>query len=752
MAINREVFRVGGMSCASCAGSIETMLKATEGITSASVNLAAEEVIVEFNPALSGREKIREVVEGLGFRLLTDELSSEDEASQNRKKLRGMKLNLIFAALFTIPVFILSMFFHHLPHVNVILLVLTTPVVAWSGREFFVIAVKRLRHFSSNMDTLVALGTGSAYLYSVFNTLFPEISESRGFEPHVYFEAAAVIITFILTGRYVEEKAKRKTGEAIRKLAGLGVKTARVVRNGVEKEMLITKIVAGDVLIIRPGERIPTDGKLMDGEGPVDETMITGESLPVNKGAGDSLIGGTLNLTGSLTMTAERVGEETVLARIIQLVKEAQGSKAPVQKLADRIAAVFVPSVLVISLLTFLVWTFLAADIHAPLAFISAITVLVIACPCALGLATPTALMVGLGKAASYGILIKDAGSLERVCRTDAVVFDKTGTITYGKPNVTAIIHGEPPGEEVETGVDPSLAEAIVAIERLSEHPYAKAIVAFFASTEGNYKSVKADESPTPVSFDSKTGKGVSALYNGAVYHIGSKNFLEENGCQFPETLMQSSHPGESRTGSRVYVACDGIILLAIVLSDTIKPTSARAVADLKAMGIEVHLLSGDSVAATLHIATEAGIDNFLGEASPAKKAEYIRGLKDKGRSVAMVGDGINDSPALAAADTGIAMGTGTDIAIESAQVTLIKGDLQKLVIMFRLSAETVKTIRQNLFWAFFYNVIMIPVAAGILFPISGFLLNPMLAGAAMAFSSVSVVANSLRLNVKIIR
>jgi Cu2+-exporting ATPase len=729
----KEIYPVEGMSCASCALSIQTILSAQKGVKSAVVNLAMEQVVIEYEPQLISPARMSEVVDGIGYKLITDRSigDGDQEASRNRR-LKRLKFNTLMSVAFSIPVVLISMVFHQIQYSHWIMLFLAIPVLAIFGREFFIIAWKRALHFSSNMDTLVALGTGTAFLYSTFNTVFPEFLQSQGFEPHVYFEASVVIISFILMGRYFEERAKQRTTGAIRKLIGLGVKTARVIRNGIEKEMLISKIIVGDTLVIRPGEKIPTDGKVTEGDSFIDESMITGESVPVQKKAGDFVIGATINQTGSLKISAEKVGSETMLAQIIKLVQEAQGSKAPVQRLVDKIAAVFVPVVIGIAILTFITWSIWHPASGNPIALICAIAVLVIACPCALGLATPTALMVGLGKAAEHGILIRDAESLETACRIDTIVLDKTGTITVGKPTVAEIVWDE-------NNIDHSMVEdAIVSIESRSEHPFAAALV--------NHMK-KSGFSPVEiVGFESTTGKGVSAFVGGDVYHIGSKSYILENNGQFTKTFLEKDAELRKQAQSLIYVTKNRNVVALFSVTDTIKPSSASAVAELKNMGIEIHMLSGDTVAITSHMAAKAGIDHFKGAVTPEGKSDYVRQLKDKKRHVAMVGDGINDSPALALADIGIALGTGTDIAMESAQITLIGGDLEKIIYAIRLSRKTVKTIHQNLFWAFFYNVISIPVAAGILYPFTGFLLNPMIAGAGMALSSVSVVTNSLRL------
>jgi P-type Cu2+ transporter len=732
MAFVKKILPVQGMSCSSCASSIQSMLGTQEGIRTANVNLAGEQVFIEYDPEKITMEQIEHTVDSLGYKLITTDLSDEQKKDLEAGRLRSLRFNTLMALAFSVPVFIIAMFFHHLPYRNWMMLLLTIPVVCWFGREFFIIAWKRARHLQSNMDTLVALGAGSAFLFSVYNTLFPGYLLSHGIEPHVYFEASAVIITFILMGRYFEERAKKRTSGAIKKLMSLGVKTARVIRNGVEKEMLISKIVQGDTLVIRPGEKIPADGTVLEGSGLVDESMITGEPIPVEKGPGDTVIGATLNQNGSLRMRAEKVGADTMLAQIIRLVQEAQGSKAPIQRLADRIASVFVPVVISIAILTFASWLIWHPISGIQFAFVATVAVLIIACPCALGLATPTALMVGLGRAAEMGILVRDAVSLEQLHLVQAVVLDKTGTLTKGKPEVTEIIWD--PGlknpEEVK--------QAIGAIERRSEHPFAEALAEKFP--------VNGESAESITGFISASGKGVSATYGANEYLIGSRSFILENNCLLPEALVPKVEYSGRQPASVVYVSRNRHVVAMILLADRVKESSARAVSALKEMGIEVHMLTGDTMASASHIASAAGIGLFRAEVSPAGKADYIRELKSRQVIVAMAGDGINDSPALALADIGIAMGTGTDIAIESAQVILIRGDLEKLVTALRLSHKTVRTIRQNLFWAFFYNVISIPIAAGILFPFTGFLLNPMIAGGAMAFSSVSVVTNSLRL------
>ena len=686
----KEIYKVEGMSCTACAASVNSMLSAVDGVSSANVNFANQTVLVEFDPEKATVKKLEEAVSQIGYHLITDKNLMADEDAREARRLKQARINLIASFSFALPVFIISMFIPRLPYRSWIMLLLSCPVMFWFGREFFVIAFKRARFRSTNMDTLVAMGSGTAFLFSLYNTIFPRAHEAMGLGSNIYYEAAVVIISFILLGRYLEERARSKTSTAIRKLINLGVKTARVIRNGEEKEVLISKVRIGDIVLIRPGEKIPVDGHVTEGESLIDESMITGESVPVIKKTGDQLIGATMNQTGSLLMVAEKVGEHTVLAQIIRLVQEAQGSRAPVQKTVDRIASVFVPVVMIISVVTFLTWLLFFPGLGFTHAITTAVSVLIIACPCALGLATPTAIIVGLGKAAEHGILIRDASSLESFCKVNLIVLDKTGTITTGKPTVSEI-----KWNESEPGI---------------------------------------------------TEKKTDIAYCNYLYHIGSHTYVAGNGCSVTEELIGYSQMIRKQAFSVVYIARNQSVMAVAAISDSIKPGSAPAVKELKAMGIEVHMLSGDSVAISSQIASKTGIDYFKAEASPAEKSEYIRQKQASGQKVGMVGDGINDSPALALADVGIAMGTGTDIAIESAQIILLKGDLAKLVMALKISRQTVQTIRQNLFWAFFYNVLSIPVAAGILFPFTGFLLNPMIAGAAMAFSSVSVVSNSLLL------
>ena len=738
MSIKKEIYPIEGMSCASCAASITSMLSSTIGVKSANVNLASENVMVEYHPDVISLPQLEKIVKSLGYTLITAKDYTR-EMQQDAQTLRLHKLlyKTITAAGFSTLIVLIAMVFHGIPYANWMMMGLTLPMLFWCGNEFFIIAAKRARYFSSNMDTLIALGTGIAFLYSTFNTIFPTYMLSYGLEPHVYFETSAVIISFILMGRYFEERAKRRTSDAIRKLMNLGVKTARVIRNGEEKEMLISKIREGDILVIRPGEKIPADGKVIGGKSFVDESMITGEPVPVMKAPGDAVIGATINQEGGLKMIAEKVGNDTLLAQIIWLVQEAQGSRAPIQKQVDKIASIFVPVVIIIALLTFITWFFVHPVSGLAFALMNSIAVLVIACPCALGLATPTALIVGIGKAAEHGILIRDAQSLETACKLEVIVLDKTGTITNGKPEVTEVLWEENGEGSMITNKE-QIKTAIFSIESRSEHPMAHAVV--------NYLKKEKVQPSDLVGFESSSGKGVTAFVGKDVYHIGSKTYILENGGLFLPFLSEKDQLLRRQPHSLVYVSRNREVVALFMVADALNPSAVKAVSALTRMGIDVHMLTGDTVAMASHIAMQTGIIHFKAEVSPSGKADYVRQLKEQGKLVAMVGDGINDSPALALADIGIAMGNGTDIAMESAPITLIKGDLGKIVTAINLSRETVKTIRQNLFWAFFYNIISIPIAAGILYPFTGFLLNPMIAGAAMAFSSVSVVTNSLRL------
>jgi P-type Cu2+ transporter len=721
------------LSCASCAASAENIIKAQKGVVNVSVNFASSSASIEYLPDQIKEEEIQGAIQSAGYDMVIEDgqQQAEDLDILQRNNYNRQKSNTLWAALFSFPVFIIGMFFMHMPYANEIMWILSTPVVLWFGREFFINAWKRAKNRSASMDTLVALGTGVAYIFSVFNTLFPGFWHARGQHGHVYFEAAAVIITFILLGRLLEEKAKGNTSSAIKKLMGLQPKTVTLIGNAGEQTVIpVEKVNKGDVILVRPGEKIAVDGQVTEGSSWVDESMLSGEPVPVLKSESDKVYSGTINQKGSFRFRAEKVGGETRLAQIIKLVRDAQGSKAPVQKLVDRISSVFVPVVIVIALLSLVAWvTFDSVDGFA-LGLIASATVLVIACPCALGLATPTAIMVGVGKGAESGILIKDAESLELSRKVTAVVLDKTGTITEGRPMVTDIEWLD--GNDQSKGI-------LLGLEEQSEHPLAEAIVAHFS-----------DVAAAPVTgFESITGMGAKASAGGKTYLAGNKKLLEENGILLCTDLLDKAAAWSREAKTIIWFADSRKSLAVIAIADRIKETSKDAVGRLRQMNIDVYMITGDNEATAAAIATQAGVDNYLAEVLPEQKAEFIKKLQKEGKTVAMVGDGINDSAALAQADVSIAMGKGSDIAMDVARMTIISSDLNKIPTAIKLSKHTVKTVRQNLFWAFIYNIIAIPVAAGVLYPVYGFLLDPMIAGAAMAFSSVSVMSNSLRLKMK---
>jgi Cu2+-exporting ATPase len=618
-----------------------------------------------------------------------------------------------------------------MPYANEIMWAFSTPVVLWLGRDFFINAWKQAKHRSTNMDTLVALSTGIAYLFSVFNMLFADFWHSRGLHAHVYFEAAAVIIAFILLGKLLEEKAKGSTSSAIKKLIGLQAKTVIVLQSdGSEKETVIEELEVGDIILVKPGEKIAVDGIVISGSSYVDESMLSGEPIPVFKEKNEKVFAGTVNQKGSFQFEAVKIGKETMLAQIIKMVQDAQGSKAPVQKLVDKIAGVFVPVVIGIAIMTFILWVALGGTNGLVQGLLAAVTVLVIACPCALGLATPTAIMVGVGKGAENGILIKDAESLELAKQIDAVVLDKTGTITEGKPQVTDIKWKE--DEAVVKSV-------LLSIEKKSEHPLAEAVVSYLSGNSEVELSA----------FESITGKGVRGSHNGKTYLVGNKALLVENNIDISGELLEQADMWAEQARTVVWFANSESALSVIAISDKIKETSRSAIKQMQEQGIEVYMLTGDSEFTAKSIAQQVGISQYKAGVLPHHKAEFVKELQEQGRVVAMVGDGINDSSALATADVSIAMGRGSDIAIDVAKMTIISSDLAKIPQAIKLSKQTVATIKQNLFWAFIYNLIGIPIAAGLLYSINGFLLNPMIAGAAMAMSSVSVVSNSLRLKWK---
>jgi Cu2+-exporting ATPase len=732
MEINIQSFPVTGMSCASCAMNVEKTLKKQPGVKQASVNYADASAVVELEPGFTNVVALQSAVRAAGYDMLVDEVSETRKEEEQQAYFHALKINTIGSIILALPVMVISMFFMDLPFANEIMLLLTLPVLVWFGRMFFINAFRQTIHGQSNMDTLVALSTSIAFIFSVFNTLFPHFWHSRGLHPHVYYEASAVVIAFILLGRTLEEKAKSKTSSAIKKLMGLQPKAAILVDDQQNETMIpVNKVVHGDRLRIRPGDKLPVDGDVESGFSTIDESTITGESLPVSKGAGESVFAGTMNIDGSFIMVARQVGSETLLSGIIDMVRKAQGSKAPVQKIADKIAGIFVPVVILISIITFGLWMVFGGQDALPQALLAAVTVLVIACPCALGLATPTAIMVGMGKGAQNGILIKDAESLERLQHVNTVVLDKTGTLTEGKPFLASVEWHIPEVEQKE-------AERILfTMESQSSHPLAVAI-----TDELKHRKT------APLVLDAMEnipGKGIRAGFGKVNYWAGNSRIMADQGIEIPD----GNSAGEKVAGSavtRVYFAREKQLMAVLSLSDRIKESSVEAVKDLKEQGIEVMMITGDNLETARSIAEKAGIEHFIANALPADKAAFVEKLQQQNKVVAMVGDGINDSHALAQADISIAMGKGSDIAMDVAGMTIISSDLRKISKALRLSRLTVKTVRQNLFWAFIYNLIGIPVAAGALYPIWGFMLNPMIAAAAMALSSVSVVSNSLRL------
>jgi Cu2+-exporting ATPase len=732
-------FPVLGMSCAACAVSVESMISAQVGVEKTEVNYATQKAKVTFDPEIAKPADLKKAVQSIGYDLITDlEKGDEKQAEAQAHHHKTLKKRTIAAGILTIPVVVIGMFFMNLPYANYLMLLLTAPVVFYFGKSFFINAWKQALHGKANMDTLVSLSTGIAFIFSVFNTIDPGFWHSRGLHPHVYFEAAAVVIVFIMLGKLLEENAKSNTSGAIKKLIGLQPKTVLLITEKGEQAIPVADVQKGDKLLVRSGEKVPVDGTLYEGSSYLDESMLSGEPVAVLKEHGSKVFAGTINQNGSFRFTAEKVGIETMLAQIIQMVQDAQGSKAPVQRLVDKVAGIFVPVVMFIAVLTLGIWI-LAGGQHAfTQGLLAMITVLVIACPCALGLATPTAIMVGIGKGAESGILIKDAEALELGYKVDAIVLDKTGTITAGKPVVTAIHWNKDLSEEKG-----SLEQIFASLEQSSEHPLAEAI----------YNKLSA-KGVTPVeisNFDSMTGMGVSGLYDGKKYIAGShkavENQLKTSGLQ-DETkgLLEQAKILQEQAQTVIYFADDDKVLAVVTITDQVKSGSPHAVTELKKQGIAVYMLTGDNEQTAAAVAKQAGIDHYQAEVLPSDKAAFIKKLQQEGKVVAMVGDGINDSQALAQADVSIAMGKGSDIAIDVAKITLVSSDLRQIPKALQLSRLTVKTIRQNLFWAFVYNLIGIPIAAGVLYPFNGFLLNPMIAGAAMALSSVSVVSNSLRL------
>lgn len=729
----KQTFPVLGMSCASCASSAESSVKYIPGVVTSSVNYATGKLTVDYFPNLTNPAMLRKAVQAVGYDLM---IPDENEQLDRLTLLQEERYNKLrfrtgWAVIFSLPVMIIGMFFMDMPYANLIMWALSTPVVFWLGSEFYSNAWKQAKHRSANMDTLVALSTGIAYVFSVFNMVYPQFWINKGLEAHVYFEAASVIIAFILLGRMLEERTKGQTSTAIKKLMGMQPKSVVVLfPDGSEQSISIEDVKQGDIILTKPGERIAVDGVVVTGSSYVDESMLSGEPVPVLKEPKERVFAGTINQKGSFQFEATKVGKETMLAHIIKTVEDAQGSKAPVQKMVDKIASVFVPLVVVIAFLTFILWIIFGGENGVVRGLLAAITVLVIACPCALGLATPTAIMVGVGKGAENGILIKDAQGIETVGKINVVVLDKTGTITEGKPQVT---------DSFWLHNDDSLKDILFGIEKQSEHPLADAVVNYFEGA----KLVELND------FESITGKGVKAVYNNKVYFVGNKKLLQENGVLIDDKLLDLSTKWTNESKTVIWFSDVNEALCALAISDKIKDTSKEAIRQLTDMGIELYMLTGDNEATAKSISQQVGLRHYKAEVLPQEKAEFVSNLQRQGKIVAMVGDGINDSTALAVADVSIAMGKGSDIAMDVAKMTIISSDLTKIPQAIRLSHQTVRTIRQNLFWAFVYNLIGIPIAAGVLFPFNGFLLNPMIAGGAMAMSSVSVVTNSLRMKWK---
>jgi len=736
--VSKQTFPVTGMTCAACASSVETILTHTEGIQSATVNYATTTVAVVFDELQITVEGIDQALQDVGYGIIINSKELHESVREAQElKYNQLKSQTIGAGLTTLPIVILGMFFMDWIPGRWISLILCIPVLFYFGGHFFTNAWKQLRHGKASMYTLVALSTSIAFLFSAFSTLFPAYWQSRGLAPHVYFEAAAVIVVFVSLGKVLEEGAKTKTGAALKKLMGLQPKTLTRLKDNKPEEILLEVVRLGDLILVKPGEKVPVDGLVQAGHSYLDESMLTGEFLAVSKEVGDRVFAGTLNQKGSLEIIAEKVGKATLLAQIIHRVEEAQGSKAPVQQLVDKIAGIFVPIVLGIALLTFGAWMVFGGEHALSYGLLSAVSVLVIACPCALGLATPTALMVGIGKGAENQLLIRDATSLELAHRVTALVLDKTGTLTEGKPKVVQIL----------TTTDPSLPSSatqeaiLMTLERKSAHPLAEAVAQHF--TEKGLPSVDITD------FEDRPGHGIQGKMEGVIYVVGNKNFLLTKGLQIPDQLVAAEEEWTKAAHTLVWLGNETQALALLGIADEVKVNAAQVVKLLQKDGIEVFLLTGDNAATAAAVARQVGITNYKGEALPSDKSNFIKELQQKGLFVAMVGDGINDAEALAQADVSIAMGKGADIAMDVAMITLITSDLAKIPQAFRLSKITVNGIQQNLFWAFVYNIIGIPIAAGVLYPDFGFLLDPMIAAGAMALSSVSVVTNSLRLKTK---
>ena len=744
--MDTATLKLRGMSCASCANSIEDAIRSVAGVSECSVNFGVEQASVTYDPQKTNLNAIQAAVDAAGYSAQAiqeqDLLTGNDDAERQTRQAESRDLQRkvwtggIISTILVVGS-IPAMTGLHIPFIPLWLhnfwfqAILTAPVQFWCGKSFYVNSWKALKRHASTMDTLIALGTSAAYFYSLFVTLFPGVLVAQGLEPSVYYETAAVVITLVLLGRLFENRARGQTSEAIRKLMGLQARTARIVRDGQELEVPIAEVQLGDVVLVRPGEKIPVDGEVVEGSSTVDEAMVTGESVAVKKQPGDEVIGATINKMGSFKFRATRVGKDTFLAQIVKLVQQAQGSKAPIQKLADQVTGWFVPVVMAIAILTFILWYNFMGNVT--LALTTTVGVLIIACPCALGLATPTSILVGTGKGAENGILIKGADSLELAHKLQTIVLDKTGTLTQGKPTVTdfVTVDGTVNSNEIK------LLQLAASVERNSEHPLAEAVVQYAQSQQAELTDARE--------FEAIAGSGVQGYVSGKLVQIGTQRWLTELGIE-TQALAAQRDKLEYLGKTVIWIAVAGKVQGILGISDALKPSSAATVRTLQKLGLEVVMLTGDNRPTAEVIAREVGITRVLAEVRPDQKANTISTLQAEGKLVAMVGDGINDAPALAQADVGIAIGTGTDVAIAASDVTLISGDLQGIVTAIQLSRATMRNIRQNLFFAFIYNVAGIPIAAGILFPFFGWLLSPIIAGAAMAFSSVSVVTNALRL------
>jgi Cu+-exporting ATPase len=729
---------VQGMECASCVQRIEKSLLQIKGVTKAAANVALGKTMVEYIPSETSLEEIKGKIESAGYKVLDMDVQEERKDSERyirEKEYKKLKVKFISGLILGILVFLgsNSSWFPWVPDFLknfFVLWALTSPVQFWVGWQFYKGAWGAFKHRNADMNTLIAVGTSAAYFYSVAATLFPSLFEAAGMKAEVYFDTSALIIVLIILGRLLEARAKGQTSEAIRKLAGLQPKTARVVRDGKEMDLPVEEVLAEDIVVVRPGERIPVDGIVVEGRSAVDESMITGESLPVKKEPEDEVIGATINKTGSFKFRATRVGKDTALAQIIRLVQEAQGSKAPIQRLADVISGYFVPIVISIAIATFVIWFDFGPSPMLTFALLNFVAVMIIACPCALGLATPTAVMVGTGKGAENGILIKGGESLETAHKLNTIVFDKTGTLTKGEPEVTDIVavNGFSEGE---------ILRLAAGAEKVSEHPLGEAVVRSAAE-----RKLALED---PQDFKAIEGHGIEAVVGGVRVVLGNRKLMSDRGIDVKD-LEKKAGEFSAEAKTSIYISFDGKAAGLLAVSDSLKDSSLRAVKRLKKLGLEVVMLTGDNRATAEAIARKAGIEKVIAEVLPEEKVHVVKKLQAGGRKVAMVGDGINDAPALAQSDVGIAIGTGTDVAMEASDITLIKGDLNGVAAAIELSRRTIRVIKQNLFWAFFYNTAGIPIAAGILYPFFGLLLNPILASVAMAFSSVSVVSNSLRL------